>query len=187
MKSAILFGRSEFINQISISPSWALTLIGCNSCPIKVNHLFFYDGIKPQENGILHGPIQRKGGHEPFKAVGADRPIIRKYTREGIEILGFNCFTPSLALNWLINRHYERVWLVGIDHRDDDWTHCDGHQAKQPSSEANAKFKTYVANCARHLEIYQTNPAVRDAWPIPFMEMDQVYDQIEKSQTQGHA
>lgn len=187
MKSAILFGRSNFITQIhDLSCLTGPTLVGVNSCPIALDHLFFYDCPNPQPNGILHGPLHRPIGHERYKPQGSDRPIIRKYTRDGIEILGFKCFTTSLALGWLINRSYERVWLIGVDH-DSDWTHCDGHVSTPPSQEAHDQFKAYVAACARHMAIYQTNPAVKDAWPIPFMRLDQVYAEIEKSQNKGHA
>lgn len=188
MKTGVLIGNSPFIHNVSTSSLHGSTLIGFNHCPVKVDHVFFYDRVLDKFTGQAHFPIYKPGIQgEPFKPVGADKPVIGRFTKGGIEMLTFKCFTPSIALNWLINRNYEQVFLIGIDHSP-DWSHWDRMPHKQPTEDAHAAFKNYVARCAKHMAIYQTNPAVRDSWPLPFMELDQVYAKIkEASQAESHA
>jgi hypothetical protein len=99
-------------------------------------------------------------------------------------------FTPSLAINWAILKGYKKAYLVGIDHVESDleFKHHDGINHPSAMGPASHKsFKQYVYNCARHIKIFQTNPAVAKDWQLPFIEIEALYGkESRKSETNSN-
>ena len=184
MKTLVLFGRSPFINQVdaaAIASHYETAAI--NQAPCRVDYLFslFDDFPANDPSTIVFGHWQRDtpAGATKLSLQPSREPLLTNESRGGFPLVGIFAFSATAALNWAILQGYERVYLVGIDHVESDtcFHHWDGSDSPNTRLQpcAHQDLKQFVYACAAHIEIYQTNPAVSDAWEIPFAAIDQLY------------
>ena len=189
--SVIIFGRSLFIDQVDVNRLITLyDTIGFNHFGehYDVDYLFMNDRYFPhgQHKQIFYPahlsatvPKPPPSNGVRFHHVRQDTPVLKWQEKDGVISLGFKLFTPSAAVNWSILKGYKKAYLVGIDHVESNtqFKHHDGQDAPSAMSVAShQKFKQFIYNCARHIKIYQTNPAVAKDWRLPFMDIEALYD-----------
>ncbi len=182
----ILFGNSPFINTIDVPAMAGRFTIGFNGFGLHypVDAVFCFDRwFQPGQASIIWHPAHvapdpgcanARAYH--YKASGV--PLVPASLASGKPLFSFKYFTPSIALNWAILAGFKRVYLVGIDHNEDDakFQHHDGAGCQSELTPASHRgFKKYVAACQRHIEVYQTNPAVKHAWALPFFDVERLY------------
>lgn len=186
MKPLIIFGRSPFINDVNVERLIeTYDTVGFNlfATHFPVTYSFCFDQyFSPVDSKTISFIDARKQlrppGAIPVMPVPGIEPIpIQSYTLDGYIKLSRTNFTPCLALNYAIIKKYTDVYLVGIDHVETDtkFVHHDGIETRygqniQPI--LHTQFKTYVYNCTKHINIYQTNPSVKDDWQLPFMDIN---------------
>lgn len=183
----VLFGRSPFIHQVEVDRI-NITKIGLNHFgkTYRVDHLFFFDayfdGYKtPCE---VHFPHTFPPQHEGHRVVCRpnDRPILGQL-QDGFPVYGHKYYTASLAINWAILAGYTKLYLVGIDHvvTDTSFCHFDGHDVKSElTPESHQRFKKYVYNAKKYINIYQCNPEVAPYWDLPYKDVKDLYVTTQK-------
>lgn len=181
--SAIIFGRSPFIEQVNVAallPNY--TTFGLNQFGRhhRVDYLFFHDayyaGYKPTSVWMPDWFPQQHGSK--YHRVKSDKPLLGQVQKEGALCLGHALFTASLALNFAILKGFKTIYLVGIDHveTDKEFHHHDNDD--RPSAltpVAHRVFKQFVYNCADHADIWQCNPAVRADWQLNYKDIRELY------------
>ena len=193
-KPLIMFGRSPFINSIDVEALIArFDSCGFNDFgthfAVKYNWCFddlivasraantFYDGVKNASKLELKFiPICPVPGIEPLTEPTFDEHGYLKLSRTN--------FTPCLALNWAILERYTDVYFVGIDHvpHDTRFVHHDGIDSEHGlniNPVMHVWFRQYVANCSKHIRIWQTNTAVREFWDLPFIDVAELLTRKE--------
>lgn len=186
MKSPlIILGNSPFISQVDIPKLCELyTVVGFNGAArdFRIHHVFFFDkyyeGSHDKVKIHYQSNIPENVGSKYF-ARPSDKPLFGLH-QEGCPVYGFKHYTPSIALNWaLINKRY-KIYLVGIDHHESDteFDHYDGARCYSIlTPESHKNFKNYVYNCRiPGVSIFQTNPAVKDSWNLPYKDLEELYD-----------
>lgn len=183
MKSElIIFGRSPFLSTVNIPALLSVyTSIGFNEFGrlFEPDYLFFYDAWYDGFIGSpeVYAPHWFKQGCNKYVPKPSDSPLVGKL-QNGMPCLGHRYFTVSVALNWAILQGFKRIYLVGVDHVEQQGRleHHDGTLGiSDVQPEAHKRLKQYVYNCTRHAEIYQTNPAVMDGWELPFRNIEELY------------
>lgn len=182
---AVVFGRSPFLQNVDIP--WLIhkyKTVGFNDfChAYEVDYGFSYDDVvKPKnmakELFIPHWSSNTHGTKVVCKPHQKHPQPFKRY-EDGNLILSFCLFSPSLALNWLLLHGFKTVYLVGIDHVETDkqFKHFDNiERPTEMSPTAHQKFKSYVYQCAKIMNIYQTNPAVKSGWELPFKPVESIY------------
>ena len=185
-RDLIVFGNSPFLHEINIPALLScFHTVGFNGFGQHhpVDELFVFDRwYDPAQAKRIHHPehIKPKSGNaHAFVYRSASKPILKKEKENGLPVYAFKYFSPSVAINWAIQEGFKRFFLVGIDHIETDtkFQHHDGAGCdSQLTPEAHRAFKKYVYSCAQHIEIYQTNPAVRDGWELPFVDLKELYE-----------
>jgi hypothetical protein len=177
----IIFGRSPFLNAVDLTRLSAFSTIGFNQFGrlFEPDFLFFYDEWYDGflGNPTVFAPHWFKQDCIKYVPKPSDFPLSRRYQGSNI-CLGHRYFTVSVALNWAILEGFKRVYLVGIDHveTDERFTHHDGTPCQSRlTPQAHKKLKQYVYNCTQHIDIFQTNPAVKDGWELPFVHVEELY------------
>jgi hypothetical protein len=103
-----------------------------------------------------------------------------EYNVHGALHVGFKYFTSSIALNIAFLNQFTKTYLVGIDHVESDvsFQHFDSEPA-DPNIVLNPSihqaFKQWVGRASQYMAIYQTNSAVKDDWPLPFIPIESLY------------
>jgi hypothetical protein len=190
MKPLIIFGRSLFINDVNVARLIEkYDTVGFNNFatqyPVKYSFTFdkYFSPIDPRTITFIDARKSlRPADAIPVIMVPRLDPIPeRTFDNKGYLQLGRTNFTPCLALNYAIIEGYTDVYLVGIDHvpTDTKFAHYDGIDSRfgqniQPI--LHEWFRTYVYNCAKYVKIYQTNPAVKDSWNLPFINIETLYE-----------
>lgn len=181
----IIFGRSLFLNDVDI-PNLIknYTTMGFNQFGRNYNpsYLVFYDSYYmgfdprslvlmpkwfPQKHGIKYAP---KPSAKPFLQESKDV--------DGFLQLGHKYYSPSIGINYAILKGQRDIYLVGIDHVESDksFVHFDGEESKPTlTPDSHIRFKEYIYNCAKHVNIYQCNPAVKDQWALPYKDIEELY------------
>ena len=189
MKNLVLFGRSPFVNKIDRQKiidnniTIGLNYFAANNAvdfsfcwdkyirPMSCVTTTFYHFEAPtveDRNAIQYRPIISR---EPF-------PIADFV--EGKLRLAFLCFIATAAINWAILMRKKALYLVGIDHVETDkrFIHndnIDDEYGQNMNQEIHKTFKNYVYAATKYIDIYQTNPAVKDDWNLPFVEVESLY------------
>lgn len=182
---AILFGNSPFINKVDIPALMGRYTIGFNGFGVHhpVDAVFCFDRwFEPGQAGVIWHPNHISPAHRAnaraFAYKASPMPLVPARLQDGNPLFGFKYFTPSIALNWAILAGFKRVYLVGVDNIETDtkFQHHDGAGCNsQLTPAAHRDFKKYVYACAAHIDIYQTNPAVRNGWALPFQDIEKLY------------
>lgn len=187
MKSLVILGNSPFVSEVDIPAILDRhTVVGFNGMGqhYALNAVFCFDRwYEPGRAERIFHPAHIK----PPKACtiataydykSAPKPFLKAQGQAGKPLYAFKYFSPSIALNWAILEGFKRAYLVGIDHVETD-TRFQHHDAAPSQSEltiaAHQGFKKYVYACSEHIQIYQTNPAVRKGWELPFQEIKGLY------------
>lgn len=186
MKKFVLFGRSPFVNDVDrekiIEKNYTVGLnnfcaknaVDMNFCfakyvkPISAKTVVFCHFEKEAEQAVFYRPVPSR------------KPLLDPEFENGILKLACCCFVGSLAINWAILMKKEAVYLVGIDHVEDnkEFVHNDGVDDEfghNMNAEIHQEFKKYVYECAKHIKIYQCNPSVKQEWKLPFVEIEELY------------
>lgn len=184
-RDLILFGNSPFLYEINIPALLHHHTVGFNGFGQhqSVDELFVFDRwYDPGKAKRIWHPEHIKSQNaysSSFVYKSAQKPFLTKQKSEnGLPVFAFKYFSPSVAINWALLEQFRAIYLVGIDHIETDtkFQHHDGADCQsQLTPEAHRAFKKYVYSCAQHIEIYQTNPAVRDGWELPFVDIKTLY------------
>lgn len=158
MKDLIIFGRSPFINELSLNRlNYDMFDICCINYPIpniKVHYVVAADHwVKP----ILAPKtefISKNTGWEFIK--GED--IITEEKR-----LSWRHYSSSLAVNFGILRGYKNIYLCGVDLIEDNkpFVHYDGIiNRRKANAEGCKQEKEYIINLGKkyRVNLYQMNP-----------------------------
>ena len=191
MKTLIMFGRSPFVPTVDVDRLISLyDTMGFNNFAshYPVTTSWCVDAyVKPMSDRTeVFGRVDRPGQYP--EGVTLIQPLIYPYplvperrdpTNNALE-LGWRKFSPCLGINWAILQGYTDICFVGIDHvpTDTKFKHFDGIDNKhgQNMSELmHTRFREYVENATKHIRIWQTNPAVRQYWNLPFRSIEKVY------------
>jgi hypothetical protein len=183
MKSVLLFGRSPFINQINLPALLHHTTAGINHIAFEhgMDYGFFYDSEPPKPEGCKTktiAPIWFSSASHPVNPVPASIPVLSKIHRDGGQVVGFELFTCTLAVNWLILQGFKQIYLIGIDHVEQPGPlqHHDGTFAVADCMvEAHQRVKAFIGRCQSGAKIYQCNPAVAADWPVPYQDLTELY------------
>jgi hypothetical protein len=187
-KHVVIFGRSPFIHSVDVERLTARHVsIGFNSFgdSFSVDHLFYYDdwyGFGRDPKTLIHVPSWFKQADNRivrYQPRPYERPIRRLLFDQGCRVLSFRYFTASVALNWAILNNFGKIYLVGIDHREDEQhlAHFDAPASKmKTTARAHQAFKQYVYHCqGAGVEIFQCNPDVAEQWQLPFKQVESLY------------
>lgn len=187
MRRLVIFGRSPFVNRINVQ-----RIIDNNvTCGLnnfaesyEVHYNFcwkeFLMPMSLQTNVFYHFEEDENRLGEKYKPIASREPLLEMKIQDGIIHLAKANFIASVALNWGILLEYDEICLVGIDHVESDksFMHFDGKYDEYGNTmtpEMHKEFKQYVYECAKHVRIYQTNPAVKDDWNLPYKDIGELY------------
>lgn len=180
-----VFGRSPFIDQVDVPRLLQKRAsLGFNHFGkmYQVDYLFFYDqyfdGHKPAKVFTPFWFPEDKQGDVLFAPKPSERPLRKLDYQDGAIMLGYKYFTVSSAVNWAVLAGYQDIYLVGVDHSGSGtMKHFDGIETNQQIlPEAHQRLKRFIRSCSRDdVKIYQTNPAVRDDWELPFKPIEELY------------
>lgn len=176
----ILFGRSEFINEIKDEIPQLIKkyhTMGCNyfceSFP-NVEYVVFYDDITPKvrpESTIITNVKHYFDNTKNCFQLCHEHKNIEFYTVNKVfnefsssdSRLNFCIHTPSMALNWAWKKGFKNVIIAGIDliintpHFDAETT--PDAQCPNFNDSAIARARHHLTHVAsRYLKIYQLNP-----------------------------
>lgn len=187
MKDLVIFGRSPFISQVDVPRLLErYTTLGFNKFGelYPVDYLFFFDDYYPLHKAhqvFIPSYFAPGLNGERYTAIQQDTPIMNgdfPDKHPSRLFLAHKHYTVSLALNWALLAGFERIYLVGIDHVETDkqFIHHDGYDLPaELTPESHRALKQYVYECAKHAEIYQTNPAVAADWDLPYKDIKELY------------
>lgn len=174
MKELLIFGRSPFVKKIPLSKiNYDKYDVLCINYPvpnIKVHYVVACDDwVKP----TLAPKTEFISVHTGWQFVKTFTSIINEEKR-----LSWACFSSSASIGFARLRGYETVYLIGVDCKEDGkpLVHYDGIVNKKPTAEiACKKEKAYINKYKPFMNIYQTNPDVKDEWDLEFMPYEQVF------------
>ena len=151
-----------------------------NRQPVESDYLFsLFD--KPTTFGKVATFVHWESNHgldnvTKIALKPSDIPLIEPIERDGFPCYGWKFFTVSAVCNWCIREGYTDVYLVGVDHDENEkqFTHFDDTISPNKTLHVSHHqgIKMFIYECAMHTNIYQTNPAVRDKWELPFVDID---------------
>jgi len=194
-KSIIIFGRSPFIDKVDVHGLIErFDTIGFNffGQHYPVDYLFFFDryfdGFLPGCEVFFPHWFNPKHKGNRFSPKLSDLPVLTGDIKEhndqpSTPVYGYKYYTPSIALNWAILQGYQKAYLVGIDNVETDtiFKHHDGNDLPANlTPKSHQGFKQYVYNCTPYIKIYQTNPAVKKQWDLPFIGLEALYAKGKK-------
>lgn len=179
LKTIVVFGRSPFINEVDCAAlAERFDTAAINREPVPCDYLFsLFDEPQPLSAPQIFTHWEKPPHPLGFKIAikASPEPFLNGETRSGFPCYAFQSFTASAVVNWAIRQGYERIILVGIDHVETDkqFTHWDGTtSANDHISELNHQaLKSFIEFCSEYVEIFQTNPAVKNDWALPFMSI----------------
>ncbi len=168
MKEIIILGRSPFINKVRLN-DLKHELGSINKPPCNVKYCFCIDGVKfPIDNTTK--VISPKTGYNIIPAPNFDK--------KKKDVLGFYRFTVSSAINWCYLNDYTDVFLVGIDHNENDsyFLHHDyskscSRKPFQPYEHKN--LKNFIYQFKNRINIFQTNPDTN--WDLEYVDIKSLY------------
>lgn len=92
--------------------------------------------------------------------------------------LGFCLYTCSTALNFAYLKEYKNIYFIGVDLKEDNkpFTHWHGitNVLNVPSICAK-QAKEYLYQYKKWINIFQTNPEVKNEWDCDYCPIDQLY------------
>lgn len=94
------------------------------------------------------------------------------------KLIGFALYTCSSALNFAYLRGYKNVYFIGVDLEENNqpFTHWHGIINKVPVPDTCAKTaKQYLYRYKKYLNIYQTNPMIKDQWECEYCPIEKLY------------
>lgn len=183
MKSVLLFGRSPFINQVNIPALLHHKTAGINHIAAEHNmdYGFYYDAPPPKRLGARTAwvaPVWFDNADIKVQPTPSSLPVLSKIEREGAQVVGFELFTVTLAVNWLILQGFKQIYLIGIDHVEQAGPmleHTGNYTAADITIEAHQRCKRFIERCQAGATIYQCNPAVKDGWALPYQDLMELY------------
>lgn len=92
--------------------------------------------------------------------------------------LGFCLYTCSTALNYAYLKGYKKIYFVGVDLAEDNkpFTHWHGVTNNLGVPITCAKqAKEYLYRYKKWVEIYQTNPNIKDEWDCEYYPIERLY------------
>lgn len=191
----VIFGRSPFINRVDVErllPYYTTFGINRFSQDFATDYCVAYDApvVPSKSPAALYNYFFKD---TPVAGFDADDPLIEWYSPRdswpivpgqlGVDrttVLGFKHFTVSVALNFALLCNPTAIYLVGIDHDENDaaFEHYDGIETDcRLSALQHREIKEYVHRCANRVPIYQTNPNAQ-GWTIPYKDVNELYDGI---------
>ena len=95
------------------------------------------------------------------------------------DVLGFYRFTVSSAINWCYLNDYTHVFLVGIDHNEDDrvFLHYDfsvNFSRKPFQAYEHKNLKKFIYQFKDKINIFQTNPDTD--WDLEYVNIESLYE-----------
>lgn len=181
----IIFGRSPFINEVDVDallPYYATVGFNTFGQHYPVDYLFFYDRYYDSHPHCL--PIMPNWIDKPGVKIiprASDRPVFPERYQDKTLVVGFKYFTVSIAVNWAILKGFRTIYLVGVDHNEEDrqFKRFDGDRTRTPTDlcpEAHQRVKRFIEACARvaKAQIYQCNPNAK-GWSLPHKSIEELY------------
>lgn len=192
MKDLIIFGGSPFVNTIELqridTNRFDILCINRPVHNIPVHYLIAHDcdfrachsqeevtktlqkGLNPvfiaPKTEFIH---ETTGWNWQFDYINTD---------PNKKLVGFCLYTCSSAVNFAYLRGYKNVYLIGIDLAEDDKPFSHWHGIKNilgvPKTCA-IQAKEYLYRYKKWLNIYQTNPEVKEIWNVEFCPIDRLY------------
>lgn len=169
MKDCLIIGRSPFVNQVKWDKvDFKRFFVICINYPvpdIPVDIVIARDETPKPVLAPLTQFISPRTGYYFTNEPKEDKDIM------------FVCYTSSSAVYIAQKMGFNRGYLIGIDHIEDDkpFTHYDGIINKGvATSFSNKLCKDYICS-VRGISLYQTNPTVKPQWDLPFMDIATLY------------
>lgn len=168
MKNIIILGKSPFINNIELDRlKYELASINKPAC--KVSKCFAIDKINfdlDKDTEIISPRKQHFVVSKP------------NFNKNKKNILGFCRFTVSIAINWCYLNDYDNVYLVGVDHNEEDeyFIHYDGTRSwskKLFTPNDHINLKNFIYQFKDKINIYQTNPNTN--WDLDYIDIKKLY------------
>lgn len=94
------------------------------------------------------------------------------------KLLGFCLYTCSSALNFAYLRGYKNVYFIGVDLEENNkpFSHWHGITNVLPVPDTCARqAKEYLYRYKKWINIFQTNPKVKDQWDCPYCPIEKLY------------
>lgn len=195
----IIFGSSPFINTLDIPALCAdYYTIGINKfpvhhrvdCAIQYDEPIHYPVLPPEIWAPFHWRPDERSEFDNVYVVltGEEHPVYgKKLNIHGARHVAMRYFTASIAANIAIWKGLDAIYLVGVDHKESD-THFDHFYPEDPNPdvmfcrEAHQALKQFILECSHFTPIFQTNPEVAHEWPVPYKDINELYDQISTSE-----
>lgn len=173
MRKLLIFGRSPFINKIDLSKiDYNKYDVCCINYPIFDIRVHYVVSVDSWTNPVLAPKTEWVSVHTGWDFVKSFINHIHKDKQ-----LSWACFSSSAAVSFAFLRGYKEVYLVGIDlnETNEPMQHYDGTlNSFTTKASVCKKEKEYIAWYKDKIKIYQTNPDVKDAWDIPFKDINKV-------------
>lgn len=188
-KELIIFGSSPFIDEVDVPALIArYDTLGINhfADDFAVKYSFclmqYLAPSFPSTQVFVHWQKELPEGVEGAIRIAAKpslEPFVGDETIDGYPQMAWIGFTFGTALNWALREGYEKIYLIGIDHREDE-TNFETFHGKSDGRVRNILpahhrvVKQFAVTCSQYAEIYQCNPNVKDDWQIPFKPISEL-------------
>lgn len=170
MKDCLLIGRSPFVNKVD----WSR---------IDFNRFFVICINYPVPDIPVDVVIARDDTPNPVLAPATKFISPRtnyKFKEKAVlpNDIEFCCYTSSSAVFLAHKMGFNRVYLIGIDHIEDNkpFKHYDGIVNNGIATiTSNRLCKNYICSYKDKMSIYQTNPTVKEQWDLPYLDIATLY------------
>lgn len=170
MKDCLIIGRSPFVNQVKWNKiDFSKYFVICINYPVPDIPVDIVIARDDTPNPVL-APATK------FISPKTNYHFTEKATENND--IEFCCYTSSSAVYLASKMGFKRVFLIGIDHVEDDkpFVHYDGIVNKGvATSFSNRLCKNYICQYKSKMSIYQTNPQVSNQWDIPYKSIKTLY------------
>ena len=95
------------------------------------------------------------------------------------KLLGFCLYTCSSAVNFAYLKGYKNIYFIGVDLEENNkpFTHWHGVTNILPVPDTCAKqAKEYLYRYKKWINIFQTNPKIKDQWDCPYCPIEKLYN-----------
>lgn len=171
MKDCLVIGRSPFVNKVDWSRiDFNKYFVICINYPVPDIPVDIVVARDDAPNPVL-APATK------FISPKTNYNFVEKATESND--IEFCCYTSSSGVYIAFKMGFKRVFLIGIDHVEDDkpFIHYDGIVNNGvATSLSNRLCKNYICQYKSKMDIYQTNPTVKEQWDLPFLDIATLYD-----------
>lgn len=169
-KDCLIIGRSPFVNEVKWDKvKWDRYFVICINYPVPDIPVDIVIARDDTPDPVL-------APETIFVSPRTGFLFVHDITHpDQIQFVGY---TSSSAVYLAYKLGFKRAYLIGIDHREDNkpFVHYDGIINKSVAlAQCNNTCKGYICSFKNKMELFQTNPTVKDEWDLPYRDVSVLY------------